>query len=552
MLLAAAAAVSLLLPPPTIEAPPPDWPSPDGIVVRGAYHVHSNRSDGTGSVDEIAAAAAAAGLQFVILTDHGDATRPVDPPSYRSGVLVIAGVEINTSAGHYVAIGLPQAPYPIAGSPESVIEDVRRLGGFGIAAHADSPRPSLRWQAPDAGIDGIEWLNADSEWRDESAAALARLLLTYPFRAVETLASTLDRPAAALAAWDGAGRRRRLVGLAGADAHARLGFRQNTDPYQERAHLKIPSYEATFGMFSTRAVLDAPLSGHADRDAAAVLHELRSGRVFTVVDGVAGPGGFEWQATSGASRAYSGEYLDVSGTVTVHLRASAPEGATFVVLRDGAEVFQLQSQEFHTEVGTAPGVYRVEGRLHGMTMPWIVANPIYVGLRGPHQAAARAAPPVTLRTPIATDQWQAEASPGSRSVLTLGAFPDGTPANRWEFALTADAAGGPYAAVHFPAAERLAEHDRVLLRVRADRPMRIWLQVRSSGDAGARWGRTFYADETPRMVELRFAEMTAIEGAPAGSPPLDRVDAMLIVADTVNTRPGTAGRLEIAEMWVAR
>ena len=47
--------------------------------------------------------------------------------------------------GHYVALDMPRAPYPLGGAGESVVEDVRRLGGFGIAAHPDSPKPSLRW-----------------------------------------------------------------------------------------------------------------------------------------------------------------------------------------------------------------------------------------------------------------------------------------------------------------------------------------------------------------------------------------------------------------------
>ena len=34
-------------------------------VVAGAYHIHSNRSDGTGSIDDIAEAAGQAGLQFI-------------------------------------------------------------------------------------------------------------------------------------------------------------------------------------------------------------------------------------------------------------------------------------------------------------------------------------------------------------------------------------------------------------------------------------------------------------------------------------------------------
>ena len=93
----------------------------------------------------VAAAAARAGLKFVILTDHGDGTRPPDPPEYIDGVLVLDGVEISTDEGHYVAIDMPRAPYPLGGAADAVVEDVRRLGGFGIAAHPDSPKPALRW-----------------------------------------------------------------------------------------------------------------------------------------------------------------------------------------------------------------------------------------------------------------------------------------------------------------------------------------------------------------------------------------------------------------------
>jgi predicted metal-dependent phosphoesterase TrpH len=147
----------VLLPPRTRRTAPPP-----ASTVRGAFHIHSDRSDGSGSVDAIAAAAARAGLQFIILTDHGDGTRTPDAPAYRSGVLTIDGVELNTTGGHYATIGLPASPYPMAGTPADVIEDVHRLGGFGFAAHPGSPRPSLSWQGWDAPIDGLEWINGDS------------------------------------------------------------------------------------------------------------------------------------------------------------------------------------------------------------------------------------------------------------------------------------------------------------------------------------------------------------------------------------------------------
>ena len=89
-------------------------------------------------VDEVAAAAARAGLNFIILTDHGDGTREPDPPAYRSGVLCIDAVEISTASGHVVALGLPRAPYPLGGETRDVVEDVQRLGGLAIAAHPAS------------------------------------------------------------------------------------------------------------------------------------------------------------------------------------------------------------------------------------------------------------------------------------------------------------------------------------------------------------------------------------------------------------------------------
>src|SRR5262245_34991309 len=95
--------VAMTLPP---AAEHPSITQAPGTFVSGAYHVHSNRSDGSGTVDEIAAAAARAGLQFVILTDHGDATRAPEPPAYRHGVLIIDAVEISSVAGHIVALNL--------------------------------------------------------------------------------------------------------------------------------------------------------------------------------------------------------------------------------------------------------------------------------------------------------------------------------------------------------------------------------------------------------------------------------------------------------------
>ena len=193
----------------------------DGRLVWGAYHVHSTRSDGSGSLDDIAADAARTGLKFVIFTDHGDGTR-LDAPVYRSGVLCIDAPEINTDGGHLVALNLPRpSSYPLAGEARDVIEDIHRLGGWAVAAHPESPRPELRWRAPGARLDGFEWLNVDSEWRAHDAWRLLGAGLRSLIRAPETIAS-LFASTPGPQRWDRATGDGNVFSLAALDAHARV------------------------------------------------------------------------------------------------------------------------------------------------------------------------------------------------------------------------------------------------------------------------------------------------------------------------------------------
>jgi hypothetical protein len=533
----------------------PAWP-----VVRGAYHVHSVRSDGTGTLDEIAAAAADAGLQFVILTDHGNGTRPLEPPAYRSGVLCIDGVEISTQYGHYVALGMSRTPYPLGGHPREVIDDVRRFGGFGFAAHPGSPKAALRWDDWAAAFDGLEWLNADSEWRDEFWGSLGGVLLTYAFRPTETLAGVLDRPQAVLQQWERLTAQRRVPVLAGADAHARLGFRQTSDPYEDYVVARLPAYGVSFRAFVTHAVLDERLTGDAAVDSVQVLSALREGRTFTSIDGLAALSAFEAKATSGAAIARVGEYLDPEGPVVMEAQVAGPEGTTLVVLRDGVSLHESAGNAIRLDVGGERGAYRIEARLpprlSSSSVPWVLTNPIYVGLRDQHAQAvenATAPPPFTTRAGIATAAWRAEASEGSESALAQSALADATPALEWRFRLAGGERAAQYAAMRFPVGGGLAAYDGLQLRARSDAPRRVWAQLRAPGAGGGeRWGRTFYLDESLAAVDLRFSEFRPLGPVSTDRPPLDRVDSLLLVVDTLNTLPTTAGAIWITDLWLAK
>lgn len=542
-----------LLPPATRETAPPP-----GTTMRGVFHVHSNRSDGSGSVDAIASAARDAGLQFVILTDHGDGTRPPDAPAYRSGVLVIDGVEVNTTAGHYATIDMPASPYPIAGTAAEVIEDVRRLGGFGIAAHPGSSRASLAWQDWDAPIDGLEWLNADSEWRDEPRLPIARALITYLFRAPQSLARLLDRPDAVLARWDALARSRKIVGLAGVDAHARLGFRQRSDPDTSAVHVPVPGYESSFRAFSNHVVLDAPPAGDAAADARGVLDAIRQGRVYSVIDAIATPGSLSFSATSGSRSARMGETLPIGGDVLLRASAHAPPGTTLVLLRDGQRVHEVTDGTLETNGGREPAVYRIEGYTAappgGPPVPWMVSNPIYAGIDPAMPVVPPPAEPVS-RIPARTGEAAGESGPLDTSAVTTAPMSDalsrtfaGDPAISWTFALAPGTPAGQFAAVAVPVSGGLAAFDRVRFRVSAASPMRVWVQLRAPVGNTERWGRTFYVGTETGLVDVGLRGFRAIGVTSSAQPPLDRVESLLFVVDTLNTLPGTRGRLTISEV----
>jgi hypothetical protein len=532
--------------------------APPATTIRGVFHVHSNRSDGSGSVDAIAEAAQRAGLQFVILTDHGDGTRSPDPPSYRSGVLTIDGLELSTSSGHYAAIGLPVSPYPIAGTPEDVIEDVRRLGGFGIAAHPGSPRPSLSWQGWDTPFDGLEWINGDSEWRDESRMPIARALLTYLIRAPQSLALLLDRPDRVLHRWDALAIDRKIVGLAGTDAHARLGFRQRTDPDASSVHVRLPGYESSFRALSNHVVLETPLSGDATIDARALMQAIRSGHVYSVIDALATPGSLSFTATSGSQSAGMGDSLVVDGDVLLHAASNAPPGTTLVLLRNGQRLQEVTDGPIQMNGGIDRGVYRIEGYTSGSpggpAVPWIVSNPIYVGL-DMKPAVTAALPEPVSRIPARTSEASAESGPNDTSAVETGPLADprartfaGAPGIQWSFALAPGTAVGQFAAVRVPVSGGLESLARVRFRVSASRPMRIWAQLRAPVGNTERWGRTFYVDEEPRLVDITLPSFKAIGVTSTPNAPLNRVDSLLFVVDTLNTLPGSRGSINISEI----
>ena len=503
--------------------------------VRGAFHVHTSRSDGAGDVSTVAAAAAAAGLQFVVLTDHGDGTRPPLPPSYVEGVLCLDAVEISSDDGHYIAVGSRSAPYPLGGAADAVAEDVRRLGGFGVAAHPTSARASLRWSDESVPVSGTEWLNADSEWRDESRLRLARALAAYPFRPAAALASLLDRPTESMAMWDRLAASRPVLGFAGHDAHGGVG---GTVEQPSGRRVPVPSYESSFRTFSTVVELEAPLSGDAARDGRAITDRLKAGRFYTEITALGRGSTLEFFTDSTLGRRDQGSVFYADWEATFKARAPAPDGSTIVAYRNGSPIAQARGHSLDFK-RSAPGSYRVEVHTPDAPgdppVPWLVSNPLFR-----HDSPLYPVePPPALPLVLRDTSWRVEHDPTSSGRVTLAA--DGV---RFDYTLGGGERRSQFAALVndlLPGRPAFAD---IVLPVQADRPMRLSAQLRFARDDGARWGRSIYVGDTPCTGRVSVAALRRIEG-PSVMPSLDRATSLLLVVDLVNAKPGDSGGLRL-------
>jgi hypothetical protein len=548
---ALAVLIAGLLPAPTIHV---NGVAPDPLTVRGSLHVHTLRSDGTGSVEDVAAAAGRAGLQFVVLMDHGDGTREPDAPVYRSGVLVIDAVEISTTGGHYAALGLGRAPYRLAGEPRDVVDDVARLGGFGIVAHPDSPKDDLRWRDWTLPFDAIEWLNADSEWRNEGSVGVARALATYWWRGPETVAAGFDRPDTPFAEWDTVSQYRRVIGVAGHDAHARMGPRGNWEPGERDLSLKLPGFETAFRTFAERVHLAAPLTGNAGRDSASILDAIRAGHLYTVIDALASPAAFRFEARSGTRIARAGDDLPVGDAALLEADVARVPGVSLVLRRNGRVVAASDSGELRYEhaASNATAVYRVEAKLPDAPgtppVPWIVGNPIFVGPALPRVRRQLEASPATDAEVVSdggdTARWHTEQDVTSRAVVALREAPWGGQALALSYGLGPGVRAGQYAALVTGVGQgSLPRWTRVGFRAAADAAMRLSVQLRAPG-TGARWIRSVVVEPRPQLLHVPFVDMVPVD--PAALPiPLGDVDSLLFVVDTTNTPTGRHGTVWI-------
>ena len=374
---------------------------------RANLHVHSAFShDSRGKIDDIVAAAKAAGTQILMFTEH-----PADHydvfvdghQGFRDGILLIPGAE---TQGMLVYPRQKIQDFRNV-TPQELSEIVRGRDGLTFLSHLEE---RMDWKIH--GLTGVEIYNTHADVKDEKRLLssmknplwliqTAELYRRYP---QEALSSLLDYPADYLRRWDQLCETVPHTGVSANDAHQNIGV---TVRLAEDDQVRIEDGLGEQLLLLDKKVFAAIQPVPADAKVGSVLFQLRldpyenslrhvgthllmtelsqpavwdalnHGRAFVAFDWIADSTGFDFSLQTAAGRHEMGSELPLAEGMT--FRGQSPLAGNWKLIRNGKLVTEASGSTFEFPVATA-GNYRVELwlKLAGEDRIWILSNPIFV------------------------------------------------------------------------------------------------------------------------------------------------------------------------------
>lgn len=477
-----------------------------GFPWRGVLHVHSLASDGAGDIDEIVAAAAEAGVDFLVLSDHNPFAANRPETAWYGDVLLIVAEEISTEQGHLLALQVAPHRYRFGPAARQAIADIDDEGGWALVAHGDHARQG--WRGGRGGTAGLEVINLAAAWSRQTALSRAAVVGTSFIDSDHAALKLLRHPWPGLWLWDSLVAlspeeppmvRRRRVAIAAADAHGPV-----VGP--------APGYAETLAAVSTLVWLgESPQQARAAGTAASVVEQklmeaLRGGRAAVETTALGDARNFRFIAESSAAIVKLGEFAAwESGPWRLRVDFDADTKTEIVLLRDGKQIAHTTESTLEGDA-EVPGTYRAEvyrtdvaDRKAGGP-PWLVSNPIYVwpaeARSGAlvHRVPPLPAPPMS-RDLLAEADFEANDRGVWRNVVESG-----SEMATWRFALGPAGGVNAFAAMAWRPQEPMdwSAADGMVVDLRAAAPLRVNLEVRAYAADGTSESWVFSLKAGPR------------------------------------------------------
>lgn len=532
-------------------------PLPDRYI-KGTYHMHSVFSDGKGTVDDIAAAANAQGLDFVILTDHGRPNvKAVNATAWKGGLLLMGASELSLNCGHLAAVGFKNPDYIFPPEPMEAIGEINDDGGVTFISHPFDKK--VTWT--DWDIEGFTGLEVFSSYSEARKAGLLKVLifpLKYLINSKYALLNTMAYPIENSQTWDRLNidhkGRHHYYGIYALDAHAKL-------PLTKKVSLGFPTYASMFEIMTVYVNTGSSFSREMDAGEAmgVVVQSLREGNFFNVLEAIAPANGFGAvfkETASGKTVEMGGSAFSSKGTLVLELPFKFK--TSVMVFRDGSLFKKIDDNNFNRlEIDiNEPGVYRVEVFVPGNTfskLPWIMANPFFIGEAyakctgtGPTNTAPFKTNP--LKSPLPGIQ-AFTVEKNSRSIGELS-FPEKDEAGavaRFDFKLVKENPEDKnfWSVMALRQSLNLYGFKGFILEAKSDKRRRFWMELRTTEGDNETWYRhSFLVDPEWKRFTIPFNKMYPFAGEKK-VPDLSKVASIFISINNAIAYAGDEGNVSI-------
>ncbi len=373
-------------------------------VYRGVLHAHTFWShDSRGTLPEILDGATQANLQFMFLSDHKRDQLDTFPRGYHGiydGLIIESGTEHSS--------GLMISPFDSVvvdwNKPEAeIMQNIAEKGGLVTYVHSEKEHD---WES--SHYHAMEIYNIHTDVKDENG--LLSMVINGTFNRGEHIhwafREMFDEQTAILANWDRLNEERRVVGIAGVDAHNNQNFRarylddgkiewvgpnadtlvirepiwfdklmmDEPDKYGWAYKWELDPYFNSYN-FSNNYVFCDTFTNTNIRD------HIKKGHVFVSFEHLAKGEGFQYYALNDQDTLSGilGDSLSLS--MVKSLEAISPFPVKFQLFRDGKIIDESnETYQFSYPVKGASGNYRLVARveINDGWLPWIYTNPIYI------------------------------------------------------------------------------------------------------------------------------------------------------------------------------
>lgn len=360
----------------------------------GALAVHTERShDAIGTEPEVIAAARAAGLDFVVLSDHRSRETPDSlwevNARFDAGVLLVRGQEVSLGGdvGRVLTFGLDTALARWEDGLRTFASRLERDSVTAIVAHSRSPRlrdswrptqtPAIvGWEVFDLADIGRQRLKGPWVLYHLLALAASAPLDRAHWSLIRLFREGFDQPA--VAAFDSLYERGDLTAVAGLDAHPKT---------RVLGHL-LPGYAPFFKTLINHVALEGAPPGEeagAAESTASLARAIERGRVYiSFGDSEAarrfrlrlGGAGYGWVGLGASAEWGPGLTLEAG------FEGGGERRLIYRVVRDGEALAWVEGPELRWPL-PGVGAYRVEVYRYTLRIgpfvwnmrPWIFANP---------------------------------------------------------------------------------------------------------------------------------------------------------------------------------